>query len=445
MSHLSFPLLILALLTTNPLWSIQLSASSIAVNENLIAVSSDKIYVFNESGDILLEYNATPLWIGFSDGYFVVLTRDKALWIDKNFTIHSYPISLQNSWFADAGKYVTVYEFNPMGTSKLYLLSRKGVVWVVNVPFASNTLALAGNTVYLGGDNFYAVKNGRIEEVISLPPCVSIKSLDAYKDFVALAFENGTLILLKDSRELWRTQLKFNVTSLHECLYNGTVFKMPSAKYFNIKFFGDKLLVGIDNKVELYDLTGVLIWSFELDGDVTTLKASDSLALAITPKKVYFLSKKGILGSYTTNVKHATVFGLNAVISNSQRIYFFTFEAFVTVTGVDENIARGVFSNEMPDVQIILGKAAAKFVNTTFTRDTMKFNGTVYKSIWRKEDYCLIQPENGRVFIVGTHRYGTKACLLYYKERKPKKLMLLRWQDLNRNGKVEIEELIVLL
>lgn len=429
----------------NPLWSIQLSANSIAVNENLIAVTSDKLYVLDESGEVLLEYNATPLWIGFSDGYLVSLTRDKALWIDKNFTIHSYNIPLQNPpWFADTEKYLAVYDLNPVGISKLYLLGREGIIWSANISFSVNAIAIAGNTVYLGGNDLYAVKNGRIEKVISLPPCVSIKSLDAYKDFVALALENGTLILLKDSKELWRRQLTFNVTSIHECLYNGTIFKTPSAKYFNIKFFGNNLLVGIGNNMELYSLNGTLIWRFKLDGNITSLETSDSLALAVTPNKAYFISENGILGSYTTDVKHVAVSGLNAVVADSQGVHFFTFKPFITATSIDESIAREVFSNETPNLQIVLGKAAAKFVNASFTRDTMEFNGSIYKSTWKKEDYCLIQPENGRVSIVGTHRYGTRACLLYYKERKPRKLTLLRWRDLNRNSIVEIEELTVL-
>jgi len=446
MLPLPFPLFILALLATNPLWSIQLNANSIAVNENLVAVASDKLYILDERGEVLLEYNVTPLWIGFSDGCLVSLTKDRVAWIDENSTIHSYNISLKNPpWFTDSEKYLAVYDLDPMGISKLHLLGKEGIIWSANISFSVNAIAVTGNTVYLGRNDLYAVKNGRVEKVISLPPCVSIKSLDAYKDFVALALENGTLILLKDSKELWRMQLTPNVTSIHECLCNGTIFKTPLAKYLNIKFFANNLLVGIDNNVEFYSLNGTLIRRFKLDGNITSLETSDSLALAVTPNRVYFISENGVLGSYTTDVKHTAVFGLNAVIADSQGVHFFTFKPFITATSIDESIAREVFSNETPNLQIVLGKAAAKFVNAIFTRDTMEFNGSIYKSTWKKEDYCLIQPENGRVFIVGTHRYGTRACLLYYKERKPRKFTLLRWRDLNTNSKVEVGEIEVVL
>ncbi|EHR79547.1 adenosylmethionine-8-amino-7-oxononanoate aminotransferase [Thermococcus litoralis DSM 5473] len=443
-----FSQLAIAYTPVNPLWSLNTQVESIDVSRDYILVISDTLRLFDMTGDPILE-RPTPLWAGLVDGNLVILENaNKTIhvtWINLvNKSSASYAIKIKNfpPWIIAKGeKHVVVLDFEPMGNSTFYVLDKHGIAWKLRYAMAVEEIKVKNESIYVRSfSNIYKFKEKR-EWMIDFPICIFPRSFDVYKNFIGVLLNNGTLLMLENTKKLWSKDLEFSEAHKHECLY--ATYSSPL--YAELGFLGDRLLVTIDNEAMLYDTNGTLLWTFELYENVTKLATSNSLALAITPNKVYFISKDGILGSYTTttNIKHAAISNLNAIITDFESIYFFTFEPFVTITEVDENIAGEVFSDEMPDVQIVLGKAAAKFVNTTFARDTMKFNGTVYKSIWRKEDYCLIQPENGRVFIVGTHRYGTKACLLYYKERKPKKLMLLRWQDLNRNDKVEIEEIKV--
>ncbi|ASJ09675.1 adenosylmethionine-8-amino-7-oxononanoate aminotransferase [Thermococcus siculi] len=443
----------------DPLWSLSTQAESIDVSENYVLVVSDTLRLLDRTGDPILE-RPTPLWAGLVDKNLVILEDAnvselnegtmlktvRVTWINPaNKSSTSYAIKIKNfpPWIIAKGeKYVVVLDFEPMGNSTFYVLDKHGIARKLRGAIAVEEIKVKNESIYVRSfSNIYKFKEKR-EWMIDFPICIFPRTFDVYKNFIGVLLNNGTLLMLENTKKLWGKDLEFSEAHKYECFY--ATYSSPL--YAELGFLGDKLLVTIDNEVMLYDTNGTLLWTFELDENVTKLATSNSLALAITPNKVYFISKDGILGSYITptNIKHAAISNLNAIITDFEAIYFFTFEAFVTVTDVDESIAREVFSNEMPGVQIILGKAAAKFVNATFTRDTMKFNGTVYKSIWRKEDYCLIQPENGRVFIVGTHRYGTKACLLYYKERKPRKPVLLKWRDLDRDSIVEIEELIVL-
>jgi len=114
-------------------------------------------------------------------------------------------------------------------------------------------------------------------------------------------------------------------------------------------------------------------------------------------------------------------------------------------TTVDFAIAISVLQ-EMPaaqEVKILLGSAAEP-EGVRFTRDTMSYSGKTYTSRWGKEDYCLIQPSDGEVNIVGTHRFGTKAGLLYYQRHTPKNTLILRWYDKNGDEDVQLEEVKVI-
>ena len=442
----------------DPLWSLDFQAGNVDVSSDFVLVTTnDTLYVFDNAGNLILKRPA-PLWAGLINGNLVTIEDTnssesvdgirlkilRVVWINlKEFSSKKYTIKVKNFawWLVTKGKdRIAVVDLEPMGYSKLYLLGREGVLLSTNLSVYPNKVLIQDGSTYVKGvSNIQKFADGR-GTILNFPLCNYPKSFDVHGDFLAALLMNGSLLLMENTEVLWRRDIEFKNGKLHECLYDTHL----SPAYGKVKFLGKNVLVGVDNRVELYSINGTLLWRLELEGNITSLEASDSLVIAITPSRVYFISKDGILGDYATNANHVAVSGLNAVVADSQGVHFFTFKPFITATSIDESIAREVFSNETPNLQIVLGKAAAKFVNAIFTRDTMEFNGIIYKSTWKKEDYCLIQPENGRVFIVGTHRYGTRACLLYYKERKPRKLTLLRWRDLNRNSIVEIEELTVL-
>ncbi|MPW39220.1 adenosylmethionine-8-amino-7-oxononanoate aminotransferase [Thermococcus sp. 101 C5] len=442
--------------TIHPLWSVEIQAEHVDVSENFVViVSNDTLYVFDKAGNLILKKPA-PLWTGITEGYLVTIEDTNSteivngiwlkvlriVWINlRDFSSKNYTIKVGDfaRWLVAKGKdRIAVVDLEPMGYSKLYVLGRYGVLFSTNISVYPTKVLIEGDSIYVKGVSViqkFLDKQGELN--LKFTTCNYPKRFDAHRNLLAVLLMNGSLRLMKDTKILWTKNLEFKEGKIHECLFD-THF---SPVYADVKFLGDYILVSIDNRLELYSLNGMLFQSVKLGENITNLESSNSLAVVITPNKVHFISKDGILGSYDIKAKRIAVYGLNALVADSQRVYFFTFEPFVTVTDIDESIAREVFSNETPDLQIVLGKAAAKFVNAIFTRDTMELNGIIYKSTWKKEDYCLIQPKNGRVFIVGTHRYGTKACLLYYKERKPKKPVLLRWKDLNRNSKVEVEEI----
>lgn len=87
-------------------------------------------------------------------------------------------------------------------------------------------------------------------------------------------------------------------------------------------------------------------------------------------------------------------------------------------------------------------KSVCMKLGVIFSRDSMFINGTQYKSIWGLKDYCLIYFSGMNLYIMGTHRYGTKGGLKYVRDIAPSgTLFLICWTDENENGLVEIEEL----
>ncbi len=79
----------------------------------------------------------------------------------------------------------------------------------------------------------------------------------------------------------------------------------------------------------------------------------------------------------------------------------------------------------------------------SFGRDWMGINGTFYNSTWRRVDYGVILLRGGNLYVVGTHRYGTRAALFYLVEARPvARFVLVKWVDLNSNGAVDLDEVI---
>ncbi len=114
-----------------------------------------------------------------------------------------------------------------------------------------------------------------------------------------------------------------------------------------------------------------------------------------------------------------------------------------TTKEADQEIKNQVYQNLMNQDfnKIVLGKAGATEIDATFKTNTMTYNGKTYESTWKKEDYALIQFKNNKVYIVGTHRYGTKAAIQYYKQNKPTQTTLIKWKDQNNDQKPQKNEI----
>jgi hypothetical protein len=97
-------------------------------------------------------------------------------------------------------------------------------------------------------------------------------------------------------------------------------------------------------------------------------------------------------------------------------------------------IVGGPFVN--PNSATIAEKSGIRF-----GRDWMDVNGTVYRSEWRYSDYAIILIKGEAMYVMGTHRYGTEAALLWL-SRKPLfySYAIIKWVDINRDGNVDLEE-----
>ncbi len=80
----------------------------------------------------------------------------------------------------------------------------------------------------------------------------------------------------------------------------------------------------------------------------------------------------------------------------------------------------------------------------SFTKDSMIVNGTEYRSSWGKMDHCLVKLSDRRVYVMGTHRFGTEACLIILPELGQRSYAIARWMDSNGNGIVDRDEIRVL-
>jgi len=126
----------------------------------------------------------------------------------------------------------------------------------------------------------------------------------------------------------------------------------------------------------------------------------------------------------------------------------------VDATGVDRIAVNMIIPSAQiaPGADLVVGGPVAngrsKAVEShgiRFSRDELIINGTVHRSSWRRVDYGLILYEGNRVYVMGTHRFGTKAALIWLRMNGlTGNSCLVRWTDENGNGEVEAEEVIVL-
>jgi squalene-hopene/tetraprenyl-beta-curcumene cyclase len=97
-------------------------------------------------------------------------------------------------------------------------------------------------------------------------------------------------------------------------------------------------------------------------------------------------------------------------------------------------IVGGPFVN--PSSAVIAEKSGIKF-----GRDYMDVNGTVYRSEWGHSDYAIVLIKGWAIYVMGTHRYGTEAALLWL-SRKPSfySYAIIKWVDINGDKDVDWEE-----
>ena len=130
------------------------------------------------------------------------------------------------------------------------------------------------------------------------------------------------------------------------------------------------------------------------------------------------------------------------------------FPSFTVFSAADAQSVRNYFQSPSfsPAGNIIVGGPFVNYLSTevasssgvSFRRDEMIVNRTVYRSDWQKLDYAIILLKNGRIYVMGTHRYGTRAALLLL-SNKPifSSFIIVKWQDLNGNRNVDEGEVTV--
>ncbi len=127
---------------------------------------------------------------------------------------------------------------------------------------------------------------------------------------------------------------------------------------------------------------------------------------------------------------------------------------FTVFSAIDAQSVRSYFQSPAfsPTGNIIVGgpfvnylsAEAASSSGVSFKRDEMIVNGTVYKSEWQKLDYAIVLLKNGRIYAMGTHRYGTKAALLLLSDNPIfSSFIIVEWKDLNGNRDVDDGEVKV--
>ncbi|MCS7103186.1 MAG: hypothetical protein NZ992_04810 [Candidatus Korarchaeum sp.] len=79
----------------------------------------------------------------------------------------------------------------------------------------------------------------------------------------------------------------------------------------------------------------------------------------------------------------------------------------------------------------------AKVPWISFEKDRVMINSTSYRSYWGRLDHCVVVSHRGRVYVMGTHRFGTEAALMYFREDPDVSFALVRWVDLNENARME--------
>lgn len=139
-----------------------------------------------------------------------------------------------------------------------------------------------------------------------------------------------------------------------------------------------------------------------------------------------------------------SVLGKMAETSMKDRLVLGSFDARGYV---DAEIVRKLFSGARvaEGSRVVVGgpfsNPEARIPWISFGRDYMYLNGSLYRSSWGKLDYGVIVSWKGKVYVMGTHRFGTEAALIYLKENPLIPFALVRWQDLNSNGRVDRDEI----
>lgn len=127
-----------------------------------------------------------------------------------------------------------------------------------------------------------------------------------------------------------------------------------------------------------------------------------------------------------------------------------SFDLIDASSEVDRAIASSLFPSAIiaPGANLVVGGPLAnrrsgvvERYGVKFTRDELILNGIHYRSSWGRSDYGLILYMEGKVYVMGTHRYGTEAALLWLRTNGfTGNSSLVEWRDLNGNGRVEVSE-----
>jgi len=128
--------------------------------------------------------------------------------------------------------------------------------------------------------------------------------------------------------------------------------------------------------------------------------------------------------------------------------------SFTVFSAVDAASVRSCFSSPVfsPSGNVIAGGPFVNYLSAavagksgiSFSRDELTVNGSTYRSKWGKIDYAIILLKDGKIYAMGTHRYGTRAALLLLSKIPSfNSYMIIKWEDLNSNGDVEESEITI--
>ncbi len=131
-----------------------------------------------------------------------------------------------------------------------------------------------------------------------------------------------------------------------------------------------------------------------------------------------------------------------------------SFDVVDASSDVDRAIVKSLFPSAgiAPGASLVVGGPLAnrrsgivERYGVRFNKDELIVNGTTYRSHWGRLDYGLILYGKGKVYVMGTHRYGTEAALMWLKmSGLTGRSSLVEWRDLNGNRRVELNEIRIL-
>ena len=199
--------------------------------------------------------------------------------------------------------------------------------------------------------------------------------------------------------------------------------------------------------------SGYLLGYFQRDGLMARTEASYEATFTIfgVPSGEYTIS---VFVDDNNDVKETNE--NNNMVSSTIHVGAPTFTVF---SAVDAQSVRLCSESPtfMPNGDVIVGgpfvnymsAAVAEESDIRFGRDELIVNWVTYKSKWGELDHAIILLKDSKIYVMGTHRYGTRAALLFL-FKKPTFIqhaisyVIIKWQDLNMNGEVEIEEIKIL-